>query len=68
MVEMSGLAPGPFCGMILSDFGAKVVRVDKVSALVLCIFSFTPSTVNLTFSCYRQAFSKHFQKHNSFNI
>ena len=30
VVEMAGLAPAPFCGMILSDFGANVVRVDKV--------------------------------------
>ena len=30
VVEMAGLAPAPFCGMILSDFGADVVRVDKV--------------------------------------
>ncbi|PRP81098.1 hypothetical protein PROFUN_11212 [Planoprotostelium fungivorum] len=29
VVEMAGLAPGPFCGMILSDYGADVVRVDK---------------------------------------
>lgn len=26
---MAGLAPAPFCGMILSDFGAKVIRVDR---------------------------------------
>lgn len=30
VIEMAGLAPGPFCGMILSDFGADVIRVDKV--------------------------------------
>ncbi|KAL8625439.1 hypothetical protein ACOMHN_018584 [Nucella lapillus] len=29
VVEMAGLAPAPFCGMILSDFGAKVIRVDR---------------------------------------
>lgn len=29
VVELAGLAPGPFCGMILADFGAKVVRVDR---------------------------------------
>lgn len=27
--EMAGLAPAPFAGMILSDFGANVVRVDR---------------------------------------
>lgn len=30
VVELVGLAPAPFCGMILSDFGAKVIRVDRV--------------------------------------
>lgn len=25
VIEMAGLAPSPYCGMILSDFGAKVV-------------------------------------------
>jgi len=29
VVEFAGLAPGPFCGMILADFGAEVVRIDK---------------------------------------
>jgi alpha-methylacyl-CoA racemase len=31
VVEMAGLAPAPFCGMILADFGASVIRVDKAS-------------------------------------
>lgn len=30
VIELVGLAPAPFCGMILSDFGAKVIRVDRV--------------------------------------
>lgn len=30
VVELVGLAPAPFCGMILSDFGATVIRVDRV--------------------------------------
>src|SRR5262245_25601726 len=32
VVEMAGLAPAPFCGLILADFGADVVRVDRVGA------------------------------------
>lgn len=32
VIEMAGLAPAPFCGMILSDFGADVIRVDKANA------------------------------------
>lgn len=31
VVEIAGLAPGPFCGMIFSDFGASVIRVERVS-------------------------------------
>ena len=30
VVELAGLAPSPFCGMILADFGASVIRVDRV--------------------------------------
>ena len=30
VVELEGLAPGPYCGMILADFGADVVRVVNV--------------------------------------
>ncbi|KAJ9577234.1 hypothetical protein L9F63_006208, partial [Diploptera punctata] len=30
VIEMGGLAPGPFCGMVLADFGATVIRVHKV--------------------------------------
>ncbi|XP_040350893.1 alpha-methylacyl-CoA racemase [Herpailurus yagouaroundi] len=29
VLELAGLAPGPFCGMVLADFGAQVVRVDR---------------------------------------
>lgn len=29
VVELGGLAPVPFCGMVLADFGAHVVRVDR---------------------------------------
>ncbi|XP_063151835.1 alpha-methylacyl-CoA racemase [Candoia aspera] len=29
VLEMAGLAPAPLCGLILADFGAQVVRVDR---------------------------------------
>ncbi len=29
IVEFAGIGPGPFCGMMLSDMGAEVVRVDR---------------------------------------
>ncbi|NWQ70572.1 AMACR racemase, partial [Neopipo cinnamomea] len=31
VLELAGLAPAPLCGMILADFGARVVRVDRLS-------------------------------------
>lgn len=31
IVETLGLAPGPFCGTILADFGASVTVVQKVN-------------------------------------
>jgi len=29
ILEFAGIGPGPFCGMLLSDLGADVVRVDR---------------------------------------
>lgn len=29
VLEMAGLAPAPFCGMVLRDFGASVIRIDR---------------------------------------
>jgi alpha-methylacyl-CoA racemase len=29
IVEFSGIGPGPFCGMLLADMGADVVRIDR---------------------------------------
>lgn len=31
VLEMAGLAPSPFCGMLLADFGANVIVVDRLS-------------------------------------
>lgn len=30
VIEVAGLAPAPFCGMLLSDFGADVIRIERV--------------------------------------
>jgi alpha-methylacyl-CoA racemase len=35
IIEMAGIGPGPFCGMMLSDMGADVIRVDRPSAIDL---------------------------------
>ena len=32
IIEMAGIGPGPFCGMVLADLGAEVIRVDRASA------------------------------------
>jgi alpha-methylacyl-CoA racemase len=32
IVEFAGIGPGPFCGMLLSDLGADVVRIDRKGA------------------------------------
>ncbi len=29
IVELAGIGPGPFCGMMLADHGAEVIRVDR---------------------------------------
>ena len=29
VVEVAGIGPGPFCGMVLADLGAEVVRIDR---------------------------------------
>ncbi|HAK62357.1 MAG TPA: carnitine dehydratase, partial [Alphaproteobacteria bacterium] len=29
IIEFQGIGPAPFCGMMLSDMGADVVRIDR---------------------------------------
>lgn len=31
VLEIAGLAPAPFAGMILADFGADVIRIDRAT-------------------------------------
>jgi alpha-methylacyl-CoA racemase len=31
VLELGGIGPGPFCGMILADMGAEVIRVDRTA-------------------------------------
>jgi alpha-methylacyl-CoA racemase len=33
IVELAGIGPGPFAGMMLSDMGAEVLRVDRASSV-----------------------------------
>ena len=30
IIELAGIGPGPFCGMMLSDMGADVIRIDRL--------------------------------------
>ncbi|MBP7336279.1 CaiB/BaiF CoA-transferase family protein [Niveispirillum sp.] len=32
IVEFAGIGPGPFCGMLLSDLGADIIRIDRKGA------------------------------------
>jgi alpha-methylacyl-CoA racemase len=31
VVEMAGIGPAPFCGMLLADLGAEVLRIDRLA-------------------------------------
>ncbi|OCL09352.1 CoA-transferase family III [Glonium stellatum] len=33
VLEFAGLAPGPFAGMLLADYGATVLRIDRAPAI-----------------------------------
>jgi alpha-methylacyl-CoA racemase len=32
LIEMAGIGPGPFAGMMLADHGARVIRIDRIGA------------------------------------
>ena len=33
VIELAGIGPGPFCGMMLADQGAEVIQVDRAAAV-----------------------------------
>lgn len=37
VVEMAGIGPAPMCGMLLSDLGAQIIRIDRPSVADLGI-------------------------------
>ncbi|QIB67401.1 CaiB/BaiF CoA transferase family protein [Kineobactrum salinum] len=37
IIEFAGLGPGPFCGMMLADHGAEVIRIDRIGAKGLVV-------------------------------
>ena len=38
IVELAGIGPGPFAGMLLSDMGADIVRVDRAGQVNPAVF------------------------------
>lgn len=41
VIEFAGIGPAPFCGMLLSDLGADVVRIDRRDARPASRFAIT---------------------------
>lgn len=35
IIELAGIGPGPFCGMLLADQGAEVIRVERIGGRTL---------------------------------
>ncbi len=33
VLELAGIGPGPFCGMMLADMGAEVIRIDRAGSV-----------------------------------
>ena len=33
VIEIAGIGPGPFCGMLLADLGADVIRIDRAPSV-----------------------------------
>ena len=34
IIELSGIGPGPLCGMLFADLGAEVIRVDRKNTVM----------------------------------
>lgn len=48
VLEIAGIGPGPFAAMLLSDFGAEVVRVDRAGSVAAAGANLQPSLDVLT--------------------
>jgi alpha-methylacyl-CoA racemase len=46
VIEVGGIGPGPFCGMMLSDMGAEIVRVERKGQFMLTDSKFDVLTRN----------------------
>ncbi len=43
IIELASIGPGPFCGMMLADHGAEVIRIDRPGATLLATDALTRS-------------------------
>jgi alpha-methylacyl-CoA racemase len=46
ITELAGLGPAPFCGMVLADLGAEVIKVDRIGGQILPIGSVGNDVLN----------------------
>lgn len=55
IVEMAGIGPGPFCGMMLADHGAEVIRIERPGAAPRASDPLLRSRRSLTFDLKQDA-------------
>lgn len=46
VIELAGLGPAPFCGMVLADMGAEVIKVDRIGGQAVPIGSVDNDVLN----------------------
>lgn len=46
VTELAGLGPAPFCGMVLADLGAEVIKVDRIGGQAVPIGSVDNDVLN----------------------
>ncbi len=44
VLELAGIEPGPFAGMMLTDMGAEVIRADRIRARLAAVERATQSS------------------------
>jgi alpha-methylacyl-CoA racemase len=48
IIELAGIGPAPFCGMMLADHGAQVIRVDRIGGALRPKDALSRSRVSIT--------------------
>lgn len=46
VTELAGIGPAPFCGMVLADLGAEVIRIDRLGGAAMPIGSVDNDVTN----------------------